>query len=238
MKSRFLIITCFLTMLVLNAVQAVNITGSGTIVSRVVKVSNFNSVSLSSSADVQIIKGNSFSVILTDYENLLDVHTFTLSGGVLQIGTKPNTSINNSRARIKITLPEPLYSVKISGSGDVNIGNFNTLKEIAIAGSGDVKSVANNSYRSLDIKVSGSGDIELRGKAENLSVSLSGSGDIDLQKLRSQNVDCRVMGSGDVDVYAEKNLKVNVSGSGDVTYAGSPRVVEKIVQGSGSVRKR
>ncbi len=238
MKSKFLILSCFLTLFLYNHVNAASINGSGKMMTRVVKVADFNAIVLTSSADVEISRGNTYSVVLTDYENLIDAHAFRREGDVLRIGVKPNISIRNSKARIKITVPGPLYSVKITGSGDVVVKKLNTLKEIAISGSGDIKLPTGEHYNNLNISVSGSGDVEVNGSARITMVSLKGSGDVDLGNLKSESVDCQIVGSGDVDVYVLKKLKVSIAGSGDVVYYGNPQHVEKIIRGSGTVRAK
>src|SRR6185369_13635092 len=73
------------------------------------------------------------------------------------------------------------------------------------------------------IEASGSGDIDADGiKARAFEVRSDGSGDIDLADLNSNRATVAVSGSGDADVRADDSLMVEVDGSGDVRYHGSP----------------
>jgi hypothetical protein len=46
-----------------------------------------------------------------------------------------------------------------------------------------------------------------------------------------------VYGSGDVYVKANDRLSAKITGSGDVTYYGNPKDVNRRIYGSGSLRK-
>ena len=236
MRTKSFSFTCFFVALLVTVpnLYATSLRGSGKIVSKTINVSPFTGIQLMSSADVEISKGTNFSVVLSDYENLIDSHELTVTDNKLKVGVKHSVSLNNSKANIKITIPGAFYSVYISGSGEVVLSNINTINELAISGSGDIKSSTIDNYSDLELKISGSGDIQLNGKAQNINIQLSGSGDIDLSNLRSQNVDCKLSGSGDIKVYAEKHLKAAITGSGDVSYSGNPQVEKRII-GSGTI---
>lgn len=239
MKTKSFKLTYFLIALLVTVpnLYAISLRGSGKIVSKILNVSPFIGLQLMSSADVEIIKGADFSVVLSDYENLIDSHELTVSDNKLKVGVKHFISLNNSKAKIKITIPGAFHSVSISGSGDVVLSNLNTINEFALSGSGDIKSSTSEIYRDLELKISGSGDVQLNGKAQNTNIQLSGSGDIDLSDLQSQTVDCKLSGSGDIKVYAEKRLKAIITGSGDIRYSGNPQVEKRIV-GSGTIKQK
>ena len=236
MKSKLLILSGFLTLFFVS-VNAENFNGSGKIISRVINVADFNSVVLASSANVEISNSNTFSVVLTDYENLIDLHKFTKENSTLTIGTKPNTSIRNSVAKIKITVPGAFFSVKISGSGDVKINNLNTIKELSISGSGNISALTHESYQDIKLHISGSGRIKLNGVANSTIVSVSGSGELYLDDLKSQTVDCKLSGSGKANVFAVKKLIVSLTGSGIIVYSGNPEI-EKNIKGSGKLIRK
>ncbi len=236
MRTKSFKLTCFLVALLVTVpnLSAISLRGSGKIVSKTINVSPFTGLQLMSSADIEISKGANFSVVLSDYENLIDSHELTVTENKLKVGVKHSVSLNNSKAKIKITIPGAFYSVYISGSGEVVLSNINTISELAISGSGDILSSTNDNYRNLKLKIPGSGDIQLNGKAQSTNIELSGSGEIKLLNLQSQNVDCKLSGSGDIKVYAENNLNATITGSGDISYSGNPKI-EKRISGSGTI---
>lgn len=88
---------------------------------------------------------------------------------------------------------------------------------------------------SLVIRVAGSGDVSAQGQVELLEVIVEGSGTLDLRDLHATHAKVFAEGAADVIVYAEKSLKVNVTGAGDVLYYGRPARVEKNISGAGDV---
>jgi hypothetical protein len=65
---------------------------------------------------------------------------------------------------------------------------------------------------------------------------MSGSGDVKCANLKSENANIHVAGSSDVHTFASVSLKVNVTGSGDVYYAGNPTSPEIHITGSGTAK--
>ena len=66
--------------------------------------------------------------------------------------------------------------------------------------------------------------IMLNGTADQANYHVSGSGDLSASKLKAQQVEASVAGSGDITCHATDLLKANISGSGEIGYAGSPRL--------------
>ena len=59
-----------------------------------------------------------------------------------------------------------------------------------------------------------------------------------LRDLAVRDAVVRVRGSGDAQLGLVSSLDAEVLGSGDVTYAGSPKIVRQVVRGSGSISQR
>ena len=103
----------------------------------------------------------------------------------------------------------------IAGSGDIQIPEVDAPEvTVKIAGSGNVE--VNGSTRSADYRISGSGDIKCSNlKAENASVHIAGSGGVWL--FASQELDVHIAGGG--DVYYRGNppqIKKRIAGSGNL----------------------
>ncbi len=69
--------------------------GRGNIINENIAVTPFNSVVTNGSADVTITTGDSLQVILSDYENLIDLWEIKVENNQLIIETKPFTSLIN-----------------------------------------------------------------------------------------------------------------------------------------------
>lgn len=211
--------------------------GSGKVVTEIRQVADFEAIELRSHANVEIKKGSSFKVEVSDYENLLPYLTLEKSGTTLEIGVKKNTKIINSKTKVTITMPDPLYSINIKGSGNFYIDSpFKDLSSVVIAGSGDVNSEVAQQLNKLEVKILGSGNVEFKGSAVEVDASIAGSGNIYLMQLSTKVANCNIMGSGDIEIKAIDSLKAKVNGSGNIRYSGNP-VGEIKVNGSGRIEK-
>lgn len=214
------------------------ISGKGNIVTENRQASNFTSIELQSSANVEIVKGTSFKVSVSDYENIIQYLSIEVVDSRLIIKKKPFTvNLWNSKAKVVVTLPDPLYSVKLSGSGNMKVNStFNDLGFLILSGSGNIE--VNNDCRlnKLEAQISGSGNINAIGSVQELNSQISGSGNIRFSQLKAKTATCTISGSGNMYVFIEERLEAYLSGSGDIVYSGTPQV-NTHKSGSGRVYK-
>jgi len=204
-------------------------------------LSGFNSVDVSGSFDVYIVQGATESVKVEAPADIMDHIVTEVEDGVLKIHDKHNSGWNwgnwmggHKKVAVYVSATD-LNSIGITGSGDVNFkGGIHTASlKLWVTGSGDV--IGRVDVKTLECKISGSGDMKLMGRAENSALSLSGSGDFSGKGLETQNTLVRVSGSGDAAINASSSINASVSGSGDVSYTGSPKDVVKSKSGSGDI---
>jgi hypothetical protein len=207
--------------------------GKGSIVTEQIKSGSFTSIENFSSAEVQIEKGDSFRVELSDYENLVDLWDIKVIDNKLVIQTKPFTSLVNTRAKVHIVMPDQLNKVTVFGSGEVQINSaFENLESVRINGSGNITGSADTNFKLLKINISGSGNVRLKGVSNDVQAAIYGSGKIYLSDVKTQNADCLISGSGDIYLTVEEKLKVAIYGSGNIYYSGRP-VIDVTSSGSG-----
>ena len=133
-----------------------------------------------------------------------------------------------------ITVPN-LRMVKISGSGEVlstNVFDGGGDIELRISGSGemDLGLLSDD----VEVDISGSGKVILEGEADELDLNITGSGDLRGFDLAVREADINISGSGDAEVRASDRLDVRITGSGDVFYKGQP-TLDVSITGSGEV---
>jgi hypothetical protein len=204
-------------------------------------LTGFNAIQLSGSYDIYITQGATESVRVEAPGDVINRIITEVQGGVLKIYSKEDHSWGNwfggnKKMAIYVNAKD-INNIGVSGSGDVyfkNGINTNTLK-IRVSGSGDILGKLN--VRNFEAGISGSGDMKLNGRADNSSVTVSGSGDYRAHDLITMTTTVHVSGSGDATVYASQKIDASVSGSGDVSYAGSPKQVSSSAHGSGDIRR-
>ncbi len=124
----------------------------------------------------------------------------------------------------------------VSGSGDVEVKGSCRSLDSKVSGSGKVNFSGAVAERA-DVNVSGSGKILADGTAREIKATISGSGEVLAAGLEVNKCEVRISGSGDVEINVKSELDATISGSGSVTYKGSPSQVNSHSSGSGKVRK-
>lgn len=235
--------------------------GSGNLTTETRSVGSFTSIELKGSSDVEVRKSSDgdFKVEVYEYANVQSYIVTEVANNELVIKNQDGTCVKNSRAKITVYMPDPLYKTYLSGSGNIDINaEFLDLNEANLSGSGDINvnyptnpnsflaylsgsgeiEIANCNSQSLDAQLGGSGDITVKGgTTSNLIANLTGSGNIELYSLSATAANCTLTGSGNIEVNASSTLSATLSGSGNITYMGSPAVTQNKT-GSGNIRPR
>lgn len=227
--SLFLLATFTLT------VSAQRVKGNGKLIEKTRQVGDFESLGVSGSFDVFLVKGSEGKIELSVEDNLEPYLETVVENDKLKIKWKKGSNIYTTKKTTVTVFFEEVSGVALAGSGDiVSRDPIVTDKiEIAVAGSGDIH---------LDLKVnaahaaiSGSGDVELSGKSTEFDAAVAGSGDIKAYELQSETAELKISGSGTIQTSVEKEIVARISGSGNIRYKGNPRVEDIKVSGSGKV---
>ncbi len=229
------------------------INGEGNIVDKTLELSEFKSISNSACIDVYISQGDTQEVIASGHENIINRLKTNVIGDKWNIELLPG-NYRNFELTLYITVTD-LSSVKINGSGDIEINGFNDVEdlilqicgsgniyvtdtifadnvEVNIDGSGNIELTTVTEW--TDANINGSGSIEIDGTSTEEAIKINGSGDYKAFDLICSEADIDIMGSGDVEVNVADFLDIHIMGSGNVYYIGYPRMNLK-VDGSGSV---
>lgn len=240
MKSiKGILFTLLFSSMIVSCVQGqwgTGIKGQGPKVTKTLDVSGFDGITLAFSGDVYLKQGSNYAVEAEGQENIIDNIETNVSGGIWRIKFDRNVR-NHQGIKIYITMPK-LTQAKIAGSGNIySEGLFENVDHLAlgVSGSGDIKMEV--SANNVESRISGSGSISLAGKTVGHEIQISGSGDIHSYDLTATKCSIRVSGSGNCQVDVIEDLDVSISGSGDVTYEGRPRIKSK-ASGSGNVKPR
>lgn len=238
MKAKIFILLQVAVLVLFSACERnEHIRGKGSIESQFRNESEFNSIHLKHSGDVEVYSDSVFSIEIYDYENLLPYIRTYVSGRTLYIDAEHHYQLHNSKLRVIIHMPD-LHETRISGSGDIQILEpFYHFRNADISGSGKIEGHSIYTDQPLSLRISGSGKMIFTGETPYLDANISGSGKISAFNLEAKNVYAKISGSGRIETTATEELDATISGSGSVIYDGNARVSSHI-SGSGSVRHR
>jgi hypothetical protein len=212
MKTRHLFLPIMMVFMLILGTSCIFdikiITGKGNIITETRSATNFTSIDLQTGANIEIVKGSIFKVSVSDYENIVKYFSVTVKNNCLIIKKEPNTvSLWNSKAKVVITMPDPLYSINLSGSGNIYVNSsFNDLNNLMVSGSGNIAVLGNSQLNKLDVRITGNGNIDAIGSVQDLTTNISGSGSVMFTELKAKNATCSISGSGNTNVFIEDKL--------------------------------
>src|SRR5436190_3061902 len=192
------------------------VAGSGNRKTEKREVKTFNAIDTSGAYNINVTCQKPATFEIEADDNILPLIKTEVRDGILFVSNdQPYHS--SKPAVLRIVLPD-LNSVSSHGAGEI---------KIADARSNDLR-----------IESTGAASVIASGTAASVRISSSGAGKIDTSNLRAEKARVDVNGASSIDVYASEQLDVSVSGVGNVSYSGNPKVVNKHVSGIGSVNPK
>ena len=213
-------------------------------VKKTVKLSDFNSVTVTGSCEVEYVPGPAGKAVLEGPADLVENTQLDIREGQLTVDSRTRdrkTIVVMGHMKpvvVKVSSPR-VGSVSVAGSGSFrSAGNMEAGRVLlSVAGSGDVE-IPRIDCESIEVTIAGSGEVELGDVYATVAdCSVAGSGDIKARLHAVETTGVGVSGSGDVEIAFDNcgRARVAISGSGDVELSGTLNSLEKSVQGSGSV---
>jgi len=169
--------------------------GTGDVESMEVELPAFEGVNVTGTCNVDIQIGDPQSVEFYAQSEVLDVLTYRVSDGILQIGFEPDYTVKTSEEiRAEITIPS-VYFAGITGAADFEL-------------SGAQQEV-------LDIYITGTGNVEAYDMVVNdCSIQISGAGNCQVHVINS--LDVVISGVGNIWYRGTPSLTTDVSGVGNI----------------------
>ncbi|WP_237068280.1 GIN domain-containing protein [Microbulbifer guangxiensis] len=187
-------------------------------------LSGFTRIDLEGSSYLEIVQGESFSVVASGKPEAVALARAEVRGDTLKLWVEPNhkrffgfiTVSNGQSVKYRVSLPA-IDAVAVTGSGEATAETLESESLVlAVTGSGDLR-VAKVAAESLQASVTGSGDLAL---GTVLSVrgemAIRGSGDLSFESFAGEMLEADIKGSGDIVVNGRVGtVRVNIMGSGD-----------------------
>ena len=181
----------------------------GPVVEKSMELSDFSSIVVNGSSDLNFTQADAFSVVVTANEEVFEYLDYKVEDGVLIIRHKNNVNIRAEKYEVAVSLPlvesitvngaadvdqkgaytaDKDLSVQVNGAGDLNFAGISVPGlRFTVNGASDIKA-SGLDVQNLSVSVNGAGDAVLSGKAASASFSVNGAGDIDARNLECENV--------------------------------------------------
>ncbi len=258
MKSSHLLY--IIVLVVLTALSAcdeifsVDVTGDGNRVREVRNLSGFQSLFLDSDFEINISSGDEHSVEVEADSNLLQYIKTEVENGELNISVASNFDVQPRQpVNVYLEVPDQFSDMEIINGGQVNadslymdnlnitlygVSRFSGKRmycQVDVLAEGSTTTFLSGIFDSVDLRQRGSGNMTLEGRSEKANMILEGSGKIDAKELALTDGDLRLYGSGLILCTVSGYLKAKVDGSGRIYYFGTPRGLEKELEGDGMI---
>lgn len=210
------VIACVAAILSLLSCTKERVSGNGPIITESRNPGHFSVVELSGSSRAHISQGAAFSVSVRGFGNLLPYFETKLVNGTLLLAYRNNVNVSNDNIEVFITMPS-LNGLRLAGSGEIDAnGNFPLVPR-------------------FDTRIAGSGNIRIgAGASQQFFSVIEGSGNLYAAGFITEKADIFTNGSGNTEITVNSELKVRITGSGNVYYHGVPAITSHIT-GSGAV---
>lgn len=237
MKIKALILISITALLSSCHLDEVCINGNNRIETVDLNVTDFDAIALQGAFNVVIRQGNDFDVYATGDANILSYLEAEVHGDVLELDLERGC-YRNYDLTVTVTTPY-INGVYLSGSGNINVGDFLDLDqmEVRISGSGNIDLHELGGLYQTNVEIPGSGNIEFNERTQDVDKAkfvITGSGNVNAFNLIAGDVYARIDGSGNIRTTAQDHLDAYIGGSGDILYKGNP-IIRQHITGSGSV---
>lgn len=210
------------------------------IISQNRNVSQFYAIITSGPFEVDIEFGDKETVRIQADSRILQYVNSVVEGLTLNLRLSDDLPMGfNYTGPINILVTvKNITALVSSGSGYINVSSHWKAKDIQLVGSGTADILVDSlSTDNLNAVLSGTSSIVVSGDCKNANIFMAGwGGQFYGAFLKCQTANVALHSVGNMTIWVEKELNVFVAGSGNLIYAGDPKVNKEVV-GTGSVEK-
>lgn len=238
MKTKSILFIALISLTVLSSCKNgfFCVQGEGERIVQTKEVRDFEKIIFDIEANLHITKSDEISVTIDAQQNILEQIDLLVSGDELTIKSD-KCLIKHEGIDIYISMSD-LSKLTMNSSGEIFVADTFAVENLSLElnGSGNVTFDDITVFQTLTTVINGSGNLYLSGSdTTNIhNIEVNGSGNIEAYKALTNETRVRVNGSGNSFVYCLDKLGVQIYGSGNVSYKGTPDI-NSINDGSGKL---
>lgn len=192
------------------------ITGTGEIITKSYKLSDFDAIHVSGENRITIKLADKTQADLGADANLIGHINVYVKNKILYIKPDDSYSIDPSRPVNVVINTKALQEINVAGANKIYAANINT-KELAL-------------------NIAGATKCYLSGKVDNLYLNIAGASKILAGGLIAKNVKIKTAGMAHITVHVNNSLDATIMGGGKIQYYGHPAQITQHIAGSGEIK--
>jgi len=197
-----------------RSIRTGTLRGSGVLVSQEMDLQGFDKLEVSHAFAVTLQQSDSYRVVVTVDDNLVDEIQARKVGSTLQIGLQQGSwSLNNTTLRAEVSMPR-LAGIELSGASSLR-GAMDT---------GDVR-----------FTLSGASRLTLEGIGGDMDLTASGASDASLGGFEVKDASVELSGASQARLNVTGRLDAEASGASQLRYLGNPELGRIESSGASSI---
>lgn len=194
------------------------IPGSGTIISQMRDIADFDRIRLGSEGRVTVAHGDAAALTIAVDDNLQQYLETSVSGGVLAIATAEGVDIAPTEPPEFRIVATSIMGIDLDGAGSIDVDAVGGDRfAVGLASAGDI------TIRSATV-----GELTVAVTGDRQDATVAGVGVYDAAELESRHADIAAAGAGEATVWVSDILDADVADSGSISYFGEPTVTQDI----------
>jgi serine/threonine-protein kinase len=197
------------------------IVGSGQSASKAWELSDFSAVTIGSTFQAEIVRGDTFKVTTTSDDNVLEHLLVVKEGKTLTVGLVRGINVRTKeplKARIVVPVLEGLDA---GGASRVNLQGFRSERDFKLKLHGASKIEGSIEVGSGEFAISGACHLTLAGSAKSGRVSVSGASHLDLADFPLKHCEIHLSGASIARIAAQSGRPVVATVLGSSALSGT-----------------
>jgi len=204
---------------------------------KTIQVKNFHGVDITIACELYLRQGDEESLRIEADKDIFHKLQVEVRDSILYLESDKERNYKDWDVEVYLTVKE-LKSIDVGGAVKLSTNGTITGKKLELDISGAADLDMRIDVDKLLADFGGAVNAELEGRARYVVMDMSGASNVDADNLIADAFYLEFSGFGKADVYAEKVLKVDMSGMGVVKYGGNPAKVKTNSSGLGIIKAR
>lgn len=202
--------------------------------------SDFTCVDVRGAFEVEIVRSDSYGVIVDASPSALKHVEVSKRGETLTLGQKWRIfgwrpRVIRPKARISLPL---LKGLSLHGATKGTISGFSSSEHFKLNLSGASRVTGKIEGGDADFDISGASSVQLTGSAKDVVIEAAGASRVNLGEFPVQNAKLEFSGASSGTVNIDGRLDANLSGASRLSYIGEPTMGDIKTSGASTLSKK
>lgn len=216
---------------------AADIVGSKKYITEKRQTADFTRLVFELNGNLELQQGPVAEIRLEGDDNILPLITTEVVDSVLYIKERSLGLFQNIKPGKPIVVAlsvNNLTEVVFTGEGQLTSHGALQFDSLSLSLAGAARAELELNVQALKAQIPGTGEYILKGSAKAQKIILEGTGLFDGRNLLGDTATVSISGTGRALLNVSEDLHVVITGSGEVSYVGTPKITQ-VIQGLGKV---